>query len=136
MYPLRRCCSDPLSRLVADSGVGAGWSQISSEIRHAVQTPCRPRSPYPKPPLRGHELARSRDPRLAATQWETGQAVIRAGFWEAAAPLLERAAAREPWDDSLGREPCRIRRPDYLALSVHDPYVGMGLIRHAAPAIA
>jgi hypothetical protein len=56
MYPLRRCCSDSLPQLVADSGVGAGWSQSSSEIRRAVQAPC-PQSPYPKPPLRGHELA-------------------------------------------------------------------------------
>jgi hypothetical protein len=56
MYLPRRRCSDPMLQLVADSGVGAGWSQSSSEISRAVQTPCRPPSPYPKPPLPGHEL--------------------------------------------------------------------------------
>jgi predicted Zn-dependent protease len=35
------------------------------------------------------------DPRLAAAQWETGQTLMRAGFWEATAPENRR------------RDPCR-----------------------------
>jgi pyruvate-formate lyase-activating enzyme len=71
------------------------------------------------------------NPALFTAYRQLGLALHRAWYWEDAIPWLERATALEPWDSALSALLARLRRPAYLAPTIHDPRLGRALARYA-----
>jgi hypothetical protein len=75
--------------------------------------------PAAAPLARSGFSRRPDDIRMHVFQGDVGLALCQHGFWEDAEPLLERAAALEPWNAALAAALRRVRRPP--APEVRDP---------------